>query len=163
MGKKITSNQDLLDHMIEFSRYAFQTEGKLIPMWLLQNAKGMIQPILTPFGDAEEKRATIDLIRETLTELKAVRYGFMSEAWVVSLRPGHPDHKNPEAVVPSEHGDRREIVKLLVEDDQGAFLSGHFYILRPEVGSARLSPFSANKDFTNMRGAMSSLFTKVKS
>jgi hypothetical protein len=158
----MSDNQKLMDHMIDFTKFLFETTGEVVPMWLLQDAKGMIQPIVTPFGDDRSKDEVVKEIRRQIIELKSVRYGFMSEAWSLVVKKGHPDFDRAKDMRPSEHPDRREIVKLTVEDDQGSFMFGHFQILRPENGKAKLSPFKLNDEYDRIDGRFTSIFDAKK-
>ena len=161
MAKEASKNQILLEHMAEFARFAFMDTGQIIPMWLLQDADGKIQPVLTPFHEGEPKETYAKAVKSALKEHKAVRYGFMSEAWAVSIKKDHPDFNRADKVKPSTHPDRREVIKLVVEDDQGSFLIGQYFILRPENGAARLSPFIQPEGFDGMGGTFGNMFTKV--
>jgi hypothetical protein len=156
--KKVFSNQSLMEHMKDFASIAFKEGGEVRPMWLLMDAKGKIQPVITSFGSPEEKDACADFIRVALRAHRAVRYGFMSEAWYLSVRKGHPDYDHPEKVPPSEHQDRREVINLMVEDDQGGCMVGRYFILRPEIGKPTLSKFEQDGDLGRAGGRFSGLF-----
>lgn len=159
----LDKNHKLMQHMATFARFAFQETGELQPMWLLQNADGMIQPVMTPFDTPDGKDKAARAIRTAIKAHGAIRYGFMSEAWMVTIKKEDPEFPDAHNIQPSTHRDRREIIKLLVEDDQGGHVFGHFYILRPETGKPSLSPLKLNNEYDNVGGRFSGLFQKAKS
>lgn len=154
-------NRELLDHMASFCKFAFSESGQVLPMWLLEDEAGQIQPVLTPFGDSASKDAMIAAIRQAIRDHKAVRCGFMSEAWALIVKKGHPDFDNPTRIAPSEHPDRREIVKLMVEDKDGGMLFAKLFILRPEHGKPSLSPISIEEGAERAGGRFTGLFQKA--
>jgi hypothetical protein len=156
----MNKNQRLLDHMARFAKLVFERVEEVQPMWLLEDADGKIQPIVTPFSGSESKEEAANLIKLALVQHKAVRYGFMAEAWSVVVDKQHPDFNKTDKIEPSGHRDRREIVNLVVEDDQGDFMHGRFFILRPEVGKPSLSPFKQEEP-EKLTGSMTHLFQKI--
>ncbi len=159
--QKISPNQKLLDHMKDFAVFAFKETGEVRPMWLMMDAKGKVQPVIAEFETPEDKDKAAEFIRLALRAHKAVRYGFMSEAWFVAVSRGHPDFEHPEHTQPSRHQDRREIIQFMVEDDQGSTLGGRFFILRPEIGKPSLSPFTQDEGLTHQGGRFSGLLQKT--
>src|SRR4029077_2517080 len=86
--------------------------------------------------------------------LKVMRFVFIVEAWVVRMpEQVATNEAGPPWPRPSEHPDRREVVKIKAEDHDGSALSGMYYILRPEHGPATLSPFHEDH-FTSVAGRL---------
>jgi hypothetical protein len=164
MKKDQSENQKLLDHIAGFAKSLFDETGEIMPMWFLEDKNGMVQPAVTPFDGDDSKDICVEEIKGLMRKFRAVRYGFMAEAWSLSLPKEHPDFdraNDGQSIQPSKHRDRREIVKLLVEDDQGGFLFGQFFILRPEHGKPALSPFHQEEGFDNIGGRFSGLLQRV--
>lgn len=132
--------EEIFDHGKEAAKHIFDMQGNLHPMWIIENKKGEIVPMMVPMtGDKDEISKAI---KKALKKLNTVRYVSMVEAWMLDLSK---DKKLPESVrlgAPlSQHPDRREIVAINAEDKDGHTMSGMFYILRPEIGKPRLSSF----------------------
>src|SRR4051812_4400618 len=156
----MSDNQRLMDEMVRFVEYAFPEQGYQInPMWLIEAKDGTVQPVTTQFDGPESKAAAAKEVAKIMNDMDAVRYGFMAEAWSIALDKDHPDFDRADNVDVREHRDRREVVYLMVEDKDGGYLSGAFYILRPEKGTAKLSPFKTDPSSRvgNVGGRLSGL------
>lgn len=127
--------KEMMDHLAGFAKRTFEDHGEIIPMWVIIGKNDDIVPILSPFSSDEEKDATAEFIRSKAKEMDAKPVGFMCEAWVVEAKAGTKIDCQP-----SQHTDRREVIQIYAEDKPGS-LFGTYYILRPEHGKAKLSPF----------------------
>jgi len=141
--------KEMLEHVAKFSEKMFLEHGEIQPMWVLESATEIV-PIVAPFDGDESKDIIANFVRNKAKEMKAEVSGFMAEAWMVSL-----DKNQKLEKMPSEHEDRREIIQVFAEDKSGVKIMGTYYILRPEYGKAKLSPFkimdgSAEGRFTSM-------------
>jgi len=155
-------NQDLLDHMAGFVEHLFAQTGEIMPMWIMENEDGELQPIITPFDSDEGKDASAEGIKMYIQAHNTIRYGFMSEAWVLAVDKEHPDFGKMPHVKVSSHQDRREVINIHVEDKDGNSIMGFFYILRPENGPAKLSPFKQEQmDGGSIGGRFTGLFEKA--
>ena len=134
----------------------FRQDGEIIPIWHAVPAKGEHFLIATPWKNDDEKEATVELLREAFLEHKVQKYAFMVEAWVVEKTD------TLDGPRPSEHPDRREVLRITAEDIDGHTLSGHFYILRPEHQPATLSPFRQDPPDMLASGRMSGLLQPTK-
>lgn len=141
--------KQMLDHLAEFAAKMFSDTGELQPMWILESQTEVV-PIVAPFDCDATKDAASEFVRAKAKEIKAEVSGFMAEAWVVEA-----DKDTVINVMPRNHEDRREVIHIYAEDKSGTQLMGHYYILRPEHGKAKLSPFK------QMEGSASGRFTSM--
>jgi hypothetical protein len=111
--------------------------GEISPLWHIIDERDEHGLISTPWNSAEEKYKAIAALRKLFAAVRVQRVAFICEAWTVTGRDASVLREPP----PSEHPDRREVVRIHVEERGGKPLSGHFFILRPEHGPAVLSPF----------------------
>lgn len=137
--------EEIFDHGKDAAKHLFDMQGEVHPMWIIENKKGEIIPMMVPMiGDKDELSVAI---KKALKKLEAVRYVSIVEAWMLDIAK---EKKLPESVqlgAPiSQHPDRREIVAVNAEDKAGGSMSGMFYILRPEIGKPRLSNFKEIPD-----------------
>jgi len=129
----------LLEHGKEAAEHLFEKQGNVLPMWIAEDEAGTIAPIIMPLLEDKNKSATI--IKQTLQEIGAVRYVSILEAWIYEPRKDEVDERYLSGEIPvREHPDRREVIMIVAEDKRES-ISGLFYILRPEHGEAKLSPF----------------------
>lgn len=152
--------KEMLDHLAEFAKKTFANEGQVLPMWVLvaRVPERQIVPILAPFSCKEEKDAAVHFVREKAKEINADLVGFMAEAWTVSVQK---DTYVKGSIVPSEHEDRREVINIYSEDKSGHTLAGFFYILRPEHGKPKLSPFKSLGDDAGMAGRFANILERA--
>jgi hypothetical protein len=134
----------------------FKEQGEVTPIWhAVPEGDGDHLLIATPWRNDEEKEMALEAIRDMFQEKHIQSYVSIVEAWAVM----GGDLNNVMDVRPSRHPDRREIVRVTAEDRNGKTLSGQFYILRPEHGEAKLSPFHEDPPETIQAGRMSGLLT----
>ena len=132
----------------------FREEGEIVPIWHAVTPEGPDMLIATPWQNDDEKEVAVEFLRDKFREQHVQMYAFVVEAWVVEKSEEGNLLHGPR---PSEHPDRREILRITAEDDQGRVLSGHFYILRPEHRPPTLSPFRADPPDMLAAGRMSGL------
>jgi hypothetical protein len=132
----VKNAQEMLDHLAEFAKTAFEERGEVVPMWIVQGPNDLV-PIVTPFGDggSEEKDAIHAFVRAKAKEINAHVVGFISEAWMVT-RGARDNLDKP----PSECADRIEVIQVMAEDRNRAMV-GQYLIHRPDGEKPYLSPF----------------------
>lgn len=136
----MTKLEKLFERASEFAVDTFKASGEVMPMWIAQDGKGEVIPILTPFTNDEEKDVTADAVREIFKKVGAVRCAFISEAWMLV---GDKNNKMPEGPI-REHPNRVEALVITVEDNVGVSIMGSYPILRPIDGKPRLGPLTKN-------------------
>jgi len=151
----IRTAREMLDHMSEFAAKLFHDTGAVHPMWILENDNEVL-PIVAPFDGPDTKDAAAKFVRSKAKEMKAQVSGFMAEAWVVELKKDQP---SPKSI--SKHEDRREIIQIFAEDTSGAHVMGAYYILRPEHGKAKLSPFKVYPEADHISGRFTSILERT--
>lgn len=140
----------------------FLERGEVTPMWHAVPEDGEHLLIATPWEDDDEKVIAIEYLRHKFKKLKVLRFVFIVEAWVVQMpEQVATNEAGPPWPRPSEHPDRREVVKIQAEDRDGSALSGMYYILRPEHGPATLSPFHEDQ-FTSVAGRLTGLLVGTR-
>jgi len=133
----------------------FRDEGSVMPIWhaVPGDAKANHLLIATPWGDDDEKEIALDVVRDMFKEHQVQRFVCVVEAWVVK----GADPKALFAERPSQHPDRREVIRIQAEDRDGSVLSGMYYILRPEHGPATLSELHEDPPDMVLAGRMMGL------
>jgi hypothetical protein len=158
MTKSLTM-QELFELARDRSAEMFHETGEVLPMWHAVAGNGDNILIATPWCNDDEKDAAMHALRALFASHQVKRYAFMVEAWMVVVDHGNIDGVRTEGLPrPSEHPDRREMLRVTVEDRSGEMLSGHYFILRPEHGKPTLSPFHTD-DYTAVTGRMTGLLT----
>jgi hypothetical protein len=151
------SNQPTLRTLFEVGRdnaaRVFHEMGNVSPIWHAVPAQGDHLLIATPWRSDDEKRIAMEFLRDKFKELNVQRFVCVVEAWAVMGR----NIDTVSGVRPSEHPDRREVVRVQAEDRDGSVLSGQYYILRPEHGPATLSQFHEDPGNMVMTGCMTGL------
>lgn len=161
------SKEAILEHLTNLATKMFEDTGEVMPIFILENKDGWLLPIITPFEGDGSKETVAKLVKEKSTNIDAQHIGFMCEAWVIEAKEGRLSEDELDglkngSLTPSEHPDRREVVHIVVESKDGSFVGGQFYILRPEVGKPRLSPFKKMPDGGKFTGRFSHLFAGAK-
>jgi hypothetical protein len=149
--------QELFEHARDRSADMFRETGEVLPMWHAVAGNGDNVLIATPWSNDDEKDAAMGALRMLFAKHQVKRYAFVCEAWVVVAKGNNLDAAMAEPR-PSEHPDRREVLRIQVEDRSGEQLSGSYFILRPEHGKPTLSPFHID-DYTATTGRMTGLLT----
>jgi len=139
----------------------FREQGEITPIWhAVPEGGGDHLLIATPWNNDEEKEMALEAIRDMFQEMRVQSYVNIVEAWTVQLQDRVASNEaGPPWPRPSEHPDRREVVRVTAEDRNGKSISGQFYILRPELGEAKLSPFHEDPPEMILAGRMSGLLT----
>jgi hypothetical protein len=136
----------------------FLERGEISPMWHAVPEDNEHLLIATPWSDDVEKEIAIEFLREEFRRLKVQRFVCVVEAWAVV----GSDLKTLTEVRPSQHPDRREVIKIQAEDRDGSALSGQYYILRPEHGPATLSPLHEDPPDMIAAGRMTGLLVGTR-
>lgn len=152
--------QELFAHAKQQAFLMFHKRGEVLPMWhaVTQDNEHMI--LATPFDSDDQKDDTMKALRAMFAERKVKMFVFMCEAWTIKLSEPLASRLLLQDIRPSQHEDRREVLRVNAEDGAGNVLSGQFYILRPEHGPATLSPFEQDDDKGMVSGRMTGLLTK---
>jgi hypothetical protein len=132
----------------------FHEMGSVSPIWHAVPAQGDHLLIATPWRSDDEKEIAMEFLRDKFKEMNVQRFVCVVEAWAVM---GRSLASVVSGVRPSEHPDRREVIRVQAEDRDGSVLSGQYYILRPERGPATLSQFHEDSGNTAWTGRMSGL------
>lgn len=129
---------EIFDHGKDAAKHLFDTQGEVHPMWIIENNKGEITPMIVPMvGDKNEIAKAVG---KALKELKAVRYVSIIEAWTLEPKSKELPESIKLGAPVSQHPDRREVIWIIAEE-KGGSIAGMYYILRPEKGKPVLSPF----------------------
>jgi hypothetical protein len=129
--------QEFFANAAENAMRMFNESGEVLPMWHAEPEEGAHLLIATPWSNDEEKDIVQRGLRLAFADHKVVRYAFISEVWLATVRTLDEAKNGPR---PSVHPDRREALMIQAEDRYGNRISGEFYILRPEHGKPTLSP-----------------------
>ena len=148
--------EELFNHGKEFAKHAFEEQGFLCPMWLIETANGEHFPVMVPFETRSDKIAAVEALKELLQSKKAVRYVSMVEAWTKAVKTREEMDRLYEAGPLSEHPDREEILYILAEDKHH-MRSGIFRIIRPVNGDPYLSEFEAHPENCESEGTFTHL------
>ena len=132
-----------LKELIEFAsaqaEIIFRRTGMVLPMWHAIKANGQTL-ILSP-PDLENKDLSVALVKAAFEIENVVQYVFLSEAWELATTVERdPDIEKAACHGLEHHPDRREILMLAAENNEGEEQTAHRYILRPEHGKAKLAP-----------------------
>ena len=139
-NKKIDSLDTLFDHQKSFAEFCFKQQDSIIPMWVGQDAEGIIYPMSAPFTSPQEKIEVITTVKEIFRDMKVIRYVSMLESWVVVANKADKDIKAVLSQAPSENPNRKEAV-LLIGEEGSREISGLYFIERDKDNKASLGKF----------------------
>ena len=151
--------EQLFEHARDRAADMFNHCGEVLPMWHAVTSNDEHLIIATPWSGPDEKQQTVESLRAMFEEKHVKQLAFVCEAWVLQL-PADTDIDTDNLPVPSEHPDRREVLRINVEDNKGNVISGSYYILRPEHGKPKLSKFNLDK-YDALTGRMTGLLKHV--
>jgi len=160
MNTKTSNTLPTLRELFELAKHnavqIFYRDGEVCPIWHAVPARGPHMVCATPWSNDDEKDMAVAFLRDKFKEENVQRFVFIVEAWVVQ---GKRALSGPR---PSEHQDRREVLRVTAEDRNGGTISGHYYILRPEHGHATLSEFHEDPVAYVTSGRMSGLLDETR-
>jgi hypothetical protein len=142
----------------------FHDTGEVLPMWHALAGNGEHLVIATPWQNDDEKDDAVRTLRRLFEHREVSCFVFICEAWAVKLNePIKPGSRLllDDLPRPSEHEDRREVLRINAEDRAGNVLSGQYYILRPEHGKPTLSKFEQDDIAGVVSGRMSGLLKQT--
>jgi hypothetical protein len=139
--------QELFDFSTKQAAVMFNKTGSVMPMWHAHPASGHDLVIATPWESAEDKRIITAKLRELFKHERVKCYAFMGEAWSAATPTMSEVRKWAGNL--EHHPDRREILAIHAEDDEGHAIMGWYYILRPEHGPPKLSPLMISQATEN--------------
>ena len=116
---KIKNLNDLLERHIRFCKDIFTTQGHVLPMWVGQDIDGNLYPITATFESSDDKQKAAEDLKNIFRKVKAIRYVFMLESWMVRTTKDKPsDLESIESgeIRPSQHPDREEVIIIYGED-----------------------------------------------
>lgn len=123
----------------------FEAEQTISPMWIFDGKDGL-GIIATPWGNDEEKRHAVAMVKGQMKEQAAHRYVYIGESWMLIAQK---ESDIPESIrlggKIASHPDRREAIIAVAEDKQGNCAQMIRYILRPKHEKATL----ASPEFLN--------------
>lgn len=151
----MTELQELFEQAQQTATSIFEKDGDLHPMWHLQTAGGENLLVSTPWGDDDEKKYTIEMLKILFAERNVVRFVFMTEVWFKAVPL---DQNVREVQLPiSNHVDRKEALWLLGVDRNTAEEITLTREINRESGKPML--MEAEKIMNpDMRGKLSNLF-----
>ncbi len=116
----------------------FHDTGVIYPMYHSITTKGehSVFPAPTEFRD---KDLSVAMVKALFAITDVERFVYFDEAWILESKENIDlDKINREGL--KNHPDRREAVIFSAEARNGEMLTAKRFILRPEVGKAKLSP-----------------------
>lgn len=90
--------------LVQHAAQIIATGDEIAPMFVAVDRAGQSIVALTPWDGEEAKAAILDALRAKFREIGVVRYGVVSEAWMLSVAPGDP------VIAPSKSDRRVEVV-----------------------------------------------------
>ena len=154
-----------LKSMIEFAsaqaEKLFRAQRVIYPLYHAITATGETAILNPPPGD---KDLSVALMKAWMQLNDVDRYVFMDEAWIVDDRRGQLglDIEKVRRTGIKNHPDRREIVMFSAENRRGEQLTAKRFILRPEIGNAKLAPLDIDKPYEHSEGRMVGLLKRLK-
>jgi len=150
---------DIFKHGQEAAKHLFEVQGAIHPMWLAETESGQIFPICMDMPDRDKRDILSEALRATFRYHKVVRYVNFVEAWCVAMPAEAKSDLMENGYEGSlqDHPDRREAVMVQAEDINGEERTGQFFILRPESGKAKLSPFKVFDNAKHSEGRFTHL------
>jgi hypothetical protein len=152
----MTPLRTLFNFGSETAAFMFNKMGYLKPMWIGVNNKGAHLPLIV--RDMSDKDKVAADVRAFLKKEGAVRYVSMLESWLGEFRKGEVPLEILAGGQLEHHPDRREIISIIAEDNEGKIISGRFYILRPEHDKPKLSPIKVESENTESMGRFAGMF-----
>lgn len=150
-----------LDRLFNFgaesAQHLFLRQGELLPVWAVLDEKDCIKILVV--AEMTDKDAVAEKVKEFIKKQKATAYVSAIEAWVVEIpKGGDMPREIKEGRSLKHNPDRRELINILAEDNQGNSVSGCYYILRPEHGKPKLSPLKVFPKATKTEGRFTNMF-----
>jgi hypothetical protein len=87
-------------------------KGQIVPAFVIVGQDGTRKIIATPWKDDREKRLTLLIIKQALSEINGIAYSLVVEAWMLELDPNEyaDAQKSGKDLTPSKSERRIEIV-----------------------------------------------------
>lgn len=148
-----TELRKLFDFGAASAEHLFKAQGHLLPMWVGVTKRGGHLPLI--IRDMDDKDKVAEAIKTWLKKHGISRYVSMLECWTYEGKEIPAEITEGRSL--EENPDRREAIHLMAEDKDGNYISGVFYILRPEHGRPTLSPIKIDA----RRGDVSGRFTNM--
>ena len=155
------SLKDFLTDMAGAIAKTYEAQGFFSPMWIVQSKGNPIHVFVTPWGNDQEKRASVEFVKNKMTELRAIRHVHIGEVWmlVVPKDEGIPESIRLGARV-SSHPKRVEAIMALAEDIYGNYMQIHYPIIRDKDGKGTLGE-AEPMDCGTPEGLFTNLLEKV--
>jgi hypothetical protein len=113
-------------------RILIGTTDELMPLWhIVPDGDAPHVIVGTPFEGGPSKDMVAYAVSQLMKEHHAVKYAFMSEAWMATVNKDDWDENGPP---PSERPDRIEIVMVLAQGYDEPTIQRTWKILRGEDG-----------------------------
>lgn len=155
------SLDELFDYQIKFARFAFDANGGGIsPMWVGQDADGIIYPITVEWNGSEEKYAMIEEVKKLFTKLNVIRYVSMVEAWMVIADARNKEEAKEIINAGVANHPRKQEAIIITGEEKGRNLFGYLPINRGEEGKATLGEFVRHDGAGHYAGRMGPILTQ---
>jgi len=152
-----------LKSMIEFAsaqaEKLFRAQGILYPLYHCIKTNG--DTVILPAVSAD-KDLSVAMTVAWMQLNDVDRYVFMDEAWMLDDRRGQLglDMEKIQREGIRNHPDRREAVMFSAENRRGEMLTARRFILRPEIGKAKLAPLQLDPKYDHSEGRMVGLLNR---
>lgn len=133
MAAPLDSARAIAESLLSFASGVIGAGGEITPMFTIVDAAGKVTVAATPWNDDEEKVALVKTVRAEMRRIGATHYGFVSEAWSISVQPGDPH------IAPSQSDRRVEVVIISAADSAGVKLTCSAEIIRAPGAAPRLA------------------------
>lgn len=167
LAPQFLNNEAFMAHTIDFVKDFYLTEPskekELAPMFTVVANNGQVVPFVTPFvGEPED----MDLVKNTVAQglrtmmqvIGAVRYSFMSEAWMAKFSSFEDSRKRRKGRPISQLEDKVEVVVIIVSDAENT-TSATFELVRDWTSGevTELKPILEPTKEANSSGRFSNL------
>lgn len=158
---ELTTLRDLIQFASAQVMKIFAKTQIILPMYHAIKASGETMILQPPPGD---KDLSVAMVKAWLALNDIDRVVFFDEAWIVDDSRGQVglDKEKIMREGISNHPERREIIMFSAENRRGEMLTAKHFILRPEVGKAKLSPLTFDPVFDHSEGRMVGLLNWAK-
>lgn len=111
--------KDLHRQACKFGRWGMSAKGSVPAFFIIPDPiePDRVNLISTPWGDADEKYAMVDMVRRYIRECHVDAYAFVTEAWLASVDM----RTQPELakVPPSERSQREDVLLIMSRTRDG--------------------------------------------
>ena len=158
LPKEMTSIDTMHEHLRETATKAYKDGIEEIPPhWTIATKNGQVLDIITPFVGEDSKQTVATVMRGLMGSIDAIRYGFMSESWMVSVK----DKSQIDGRPPSERDDRIEVLVVVCSDGEQSKMRAYELIRDWDSGSVTelklLESMSSDEEGSRVEGRFANL------